>query len=160
MMRLPNDRLTVIVLTNLDIRSGSGPEILARGIAGLMKPELALPHTLSATPNPDRELEELAQAVLALAASGGTASNVTPAMQAMMDGFPPFVRKRLSDRLKNTKSFRLITSEEVSTLGLVHFDAPVARLAYFDCELPHGNRCYTLLLTREGRVAGLRSYKY
>lgn len=33
MLRLPEDRLTVIVLTNLDFLAGSEPHILARGIA-------------------------------------------------------------------------------------------------------------------------------
>lgn len=38
-LRFRDDRLTIIVLTNLDVPSGSQPALLARGIAGLVKPQ-------------------------------------------------------------------------------------------------------------------------
>lgn len=160
-MMIPEKQLTVIILTNLDVRSGSEPHILARGIAGLYDPNLAQPHTLTPQSKPQHDLTQRADRVLQAAASGSDCGDdTTTAYAAYLRKFPPFARKDLSRRLESKTEFKLIITEDVTGRGLTRFDENIARLAYFDLIGKSGKWCYTFWLTKDDKVAAMRSYRH
>jgi D-alanyl-D-alanine carboxypeptidase len=86
--RFPDDRLTVIVLTNLE-GGHAGP--LARGIAALYVPELA-PRVAQAIPDADpKTTERLRKLLIALAAGMADPAEFAPDFRAVL--FPTRVRE-------------------------------------------------------------------
>lgn len=67
--RYVDDKLTVVVLTNLD-SSHSNPEIIAHGVAGIYEPALAPPPPAKAIPDTEPEVTALLRKVVAQIAAG------------------------------------------------------------------------------------------
>jgi hypothetical protein len=64
MLRFLDEPLTVIVLTNLDNPSGRHGMLLARSIAGIVRPALRPPHDLAASTDPSPALTATVTALL------------------------------------------------------------------------------------------------
>jgi|GEM_PF-5598329 len=56
MLRLQDDRLTVIVLPNLDLASGNMPVLIACSVAGIIDPKYIPVHRMSPDPNKDPDI--------------------------------------------------------------------------------------------------------
>jgi hypothetical protein len=96
MLRILDDELTIIVLTNLDLASGNRPAELARGIAGLFKPEYQSPHQLVPQPDPAPRTTQDIRALLADMALGKGSSIMTSSYLAFYNGLPEQLLKNLA----------------------------------------------------------------
>jgi CubicO group peptidase (beta-lactamase class C family) len=92
LIRFLGDEVTVVVLTN---RSGSNPEGIARHIAGLYLPKLALP---AASPIEDREpavTERLRSLLQRVAAGSATTADFPWVSKADFEKYGPYLQKRV-----------------------------------------------------------------
>jgi D-alanyl-D-alanine carboxypeptidase len=158
MLRFPDDGLTVVVLTNLDIRSGSQPQTIARGVAGLVDPALLPPHMLTAKPDPEPSATVRLRAMLDDIASGREPEAMTPPQRSVFAGLPPPIRDGLVARLRTLQSFTYIDRDDVTSRGMEVFGTKVVRIAYYRGRDAQSNRIYTFWLTADGQVADMRSY--
>src|SRR5262249_36892808 len=142
------------LLTNLD-SSGSQPSLLARGIAGLLKPEYQPPHMLAPQPDPapktTRELHELLSAM----AEDHDSPTMTPAHRSYYNSLPPPLRQDQVRLLKTLKSLTYLASDDVEGRGL-RISEPISRICYYKSEIDQRTYYFTFWLTKEGKVAHLR----
>jgi D-alanyl-D-alanine carboxypeptidase len=157
-LRFLDDGLTIIVLTNLDVFSGSLPASLAGRIAGLLKPEYQPPEMLTPQADPSPQTTREISALLSEMAEG----RVSPIMTAA--GFlqwPTAYRQQLqqlAQQLKTSKSFSYIVSDEVERRGLKKMGEPITRISYYKAEAEGKPWYFTFWLTKEGKVAYLLFY--
>ena len=154
-LRFLDDGLTVIVLTNLDVLSGPHASVLARRIAGLLKPEYQPPNLLTPQADPSPQDTREISALLAEMAEGRDSPMMTAAHRAFYQDFPPPYRQQLAQQLKTLKSFSYIASDEVAGRGLRKMSEPITRISYYKGELEGKTFFFTFWLTKEGKVAYL-----
>lgn len=151
--------LAVVVLTNLDVRSGSEPHALARGIAGLVDPQLAAPHTLAPQSVVDAGLASRLEEVLRSVAGDSDAENATERYNTYLRTLPPPAREDLTRRVDGMKSLTLFALESVADRGIRRFDTDISSLAYADLVTDEGKWEYTFWLAADGKVADARSIR-
>ncbi len=150
MYRLPDDKLTVIVLTNLSLFSGSNPRSLAQAVAGRYVPGLLL-SSLKQQPDPDPQMTQRLRNALFDIANGVTDSPLlTPQRNAALS---PILRKLTASRLKDLKSFTFVACDEIPEHQMDRFGVPVRRVCYYKLVNTLETRFYWLYLTADSRVA-------
>jgi CubicO group peptidase (beta-lactamase class C family) len=155
-LRFMGDGLTIIVLTNLDVPSGSQPATLARGIAGLLKPKYQPPAALAAQADPAPQITREIKGLLSEMAEGRDSPIMTPAYRAYYNSFPPALKQDDARALKTLTSLTYHASDDVEGRGLKRLGEPVARIGYYKGELEGKTFYFTFWLTKEGKVAHLR----
>jgi hypothetical protein len=158
MLRFPDDGLTIIVLTNLDLASGNRPDALARGIAGLLKPEYQPLQSIAAQPDPDPQTTQDMRALLTDLTQGKGSPVMTSTYLAFFNSLSPQLREDVARRLKTLSSFAYIATDDVKGRGLKRMGEPIARICYYKGELGQRVFYFTFWLTKEGKVAHLRFY--
>jgi CubicO group peptidase (beta-lactamase class C family) len=154
-LRFLDDGLTVVVLTNLDVPSGSRPASLARGIAGCIRTEYRPPQMLAPSPDPRPETTRELRSLLSDLAEGRDSPAMTEAHRAFYYNLPPPVRQEDGLLLKTLKSFTYLASDDVEGRGL-RISEPITRICYYKGELGQKIYYFTFWLTKEGKVAHLR----
>jgi D-alanyl-D-alanine carboxypeptidase len=157
-LRFLDDKLTIIVLTNLDVPSGSQPAVLARGIAGRLKPQYQSPDLLTPQADPAPQTTREINALLAELAQERDSSSLTAAYQTYYNSQPPPLRQADARLLKSLKSLTYLTSDDVAGRRLKRLGEAVVRIAYYKGELESKPYYFTFWLTPEGKVAYLRFY--
>lgn len=150
LFRLPDHKLTVIVLVN----AGFDPTGMAHAIADLHVPGILL-RSVKPKPDPDPALTKRLQETLRQLATAGESGQATP---GFLEDFKK-ARGRaesLSRRLEEMQSFVYITSEPVPR-GKVRFGSPVERLVHCQMTGTKETRFYTFELTADGKLAFYRS---
>jgi CubicO group peptidase (beta-lactamase class C family) len=155
-LRFRDDGFTIIVLTNLDVTSGSQPGSLARGIAGLLKPQYQPPDMLTPQADPSPQTTREINVLLSEMAEERDSPNMTAAHRAFYNNLPPPVRQDNARVLKTLKSLTYISSDDVARRHLKRMGESVARIAYYKSELDDKTFYFTFWLTKEGKVAYLR----
>jgi CubicO group peptidase (beta-lactamase class C family) len=163
-LRIQDDELTIVVLTNLDVPSGSRPASLARGVAGFIRPAYRPPESLAPGTDPRPEstremrslLSNLADGLAEGLAEGRGSQTMTMAYRAFYNGLPPPVRQEDSRLLKTLKTFTYLASDDVEERGLKRMGEPITRICYYKAELGEKIYYFTFWLTKEGKVANLR----
>jgi D-alanyl-D-alanine carboxypeptidase len=151
--RFPDDRLTVIVLTNLGGFIGGGvstadPWGLTYGVAGRYVPGL-LVGTGPPRPDPEPALTERLRATLERLARGDEAPGVTPALRAGVS------RAVLARRIQGLQSFTFMTCDDEHARER-HGDR-VQRVCHYRAVAPAGTRYYSFWLADDGRVVDIWS---
>lgn len=157
-LRFRDDGLTVIVLTNLDVPSGSQPAVLARGIAGRLKAQYQSPDLLTPQADPAPQTTRALSALLAELAQERDSSSLTAAYQTYYNSQPPPLRQEDARLLKSLQSLTYLASDDVAGRGLKRLGETVARIAYYKGELESKPYYFTFWLTPEGKIAYLRFY--
>jgi hypothetical protein len=157
MTRFLDDRLTIIVLTNLDNASGPHVGILANGIAGLLKQEYQPPHLISPQPDPSPQTTLDLRKLMSDMAAGDDSTMMTAGHRAFYNSLPAPYRSNFSQQLKSLKSLTYISCDNVEGRGL-RIGEPLARICYYRAEIGEKVFYYTFWLTKEGKVASLRYY--
>jgi D-alanyl-D-alanine carboxypeptidase len=155
-LRFLDDGLTIIVLTNLDVTSGSQPATLARGVAGLIKPQYQPPAMLTPQADPSPQTTNEINALLSEMAEQRDSSIMTPTYRAFHNNLPPPLRQDEARLLKTLKPLTHLASDDVRGRGLKRIGEPVVRIGYYKGELEGKTFFFTFWLTREGKVAYLR----
>jgi D-alanyl-D-alanine carboxypeptidase len=158
MLRFPDKGVTVVVLTNLDIRSGSQPQMIARGLAGLVDSSLLPPHMMTEKPDPDARSTARIRTMLEDIAAGRAPEAMTPSQREVLAELPPPVRDGLADRLRNLESFTYIDRDDVAGRGIEVLGAKIESVRYYRGADAQATRYYTFWLTADGTVADFRSY--
>jgi D-alanyl-D-alanine carboxypeptidase len=144
--RMPEDRVTVIVLTNLDRPSGSNPHGLAQGVAGFYVPGVSwLAMQPAADPSPEfsRKLHEEVQRW-----PDGQSDETLYAPDFVKKSHQAFVASSRSE-MRRLGAFRsLAFLDEEAT--------PAGRLLYFRAEFKSGRLFLRVLLDASGKIADIQ----
>jgi D-alanyl-D-alanine carboxypeptidase len=156
-LRFLDGGLTIIVLTNLDVPSGSQPVLLARGIAGLIKPEYQTPEMQPPQTDPSPQITNNIKMMLAEMAEERDSPTMTSAYRDFWTGNPGPFRQDDARLLKTLRSLTYLSSDDVAGRGLKRMGDEVARIVYYKGEMANGKAFYFIFwLTKDGKVAQLR----
>jgi D-alanyl-D-alanine carboxypeptidase len=157
LLNLPDDDLSVIVLTNLEGPSGSRPASLARGIAGYLSDKLRPPDTLEPTADPAPDTTRMLRVLLSDLGEDKESSILTVEHQAFFKRVPPEERSDVTDLFKSVRSLTFIAAD-VSPRGVRRLSQPVSRICYYRGDVAGKTFYFTFWLTGEGKVAYLNFY--
>lgn len=147
LLRLPDDRLTVIVLTNLDGWTGTNADGIALTVAGHYIPDLLLSR-LKEQPDPDPQMTQKMRNVLSDIESGAWNSpHISPEFQEQRWGA---LNRRY---MKDVKSFTFVACDDVQERRIERFGAPVSRICYYKAVTPLETWYCWFFLTADGKVA-------
>jgi D-alanyl-D-alanine carboxypeptidase len=155
--RFPDDKLTVIVLTNLGRHVGSTEGDswgLTKGVAGRFMPGLLL-GSLSEQPEVNRQLTQNLRELLSDIARGIDSPLITPGLNALLTQGTRDVTAR---RLNALKSFTFLTCDELQGQTFERLGAQVSRNCYYKMITGSEERYYIFRLTAENKVADLSSF--
>ena len=159
LFRLPDDRLTVIVLTNIGY--GNYPRyswLIAQAVAGLYNPLLTPPHRLKAQPDPDPQRTQMLRSLLSDMVSGAQESPLmTPGLRVRIAATTPKARAALAARPKDNESFTFLACDGAQERPIERFDMRVSRICYYKLVTEQETRYVTFYLTVDGKVADIRS---
>ena len=151
-LRLLDDRVTVVVLTNL---RGANPEDIANRVAEHYVPALrlsALPESPSADPELSRRFKD------SLNALGANEDSpwLVPEFRAEFQRNPALAAK-LAERLREMKSFVFLACEDIPGRGIERSGVVVQRVCH--CKMVTGmeTRYYTFYLASGNKVAFVQS---
>jgi CubicO group peptidase (beta-lactamase class C family) len=143
--RLPDDKTTVIVFTNLTMPSGSGPEGLALGIAGMYVPEVSW-LAMKEKPDPEPQItRKLKDELLRLGKGQPDSSLYTPAFHLIVRAEAPAFQSHLK-RLGALESLTFL--DEESREG--------KRLLYYRAGYENGRLFLRITLNKEGLIERLQ----
>lgn len=154
--RFPDDKLTVIVLTNLgQIIGGTTVNSwgLTYGIAGryiqgmLVGPEKE--HS-----DPDADLSRRLRDVLASISRGEHSDLINPTVAQYIS---PFTRTALSERLRTLKSFTFVTCDDMQARAVERHGLRVTRVCHYRLINDSETRYYSFWLAGDGRIADIWS---
>ena len=157
--RLPDDKLTVIVLTN--IGNGDYPRyswLIAQTVAGLYNPVLTPPHQLKEQPDPDPQKTQMLRSLLSDMVRGEQESPLmTPGLRVRIAATSSKARAALAARPKDTESFTFLACDGAQERPIERFDMRVSRICYYKLVSEQETRYLTFYLTEDGKVADIRS---
>jgi CubicO group peptidase (beta-lactamase class C family) len=145
--RYVDDKLTVVVLTNLD-SDYSRPDIIAHGVAGIYDPELAPPPPPKPIPDTEPQVTALLKNVIAQLAAGKL--DLSAFTSEQQKRFTAEVQSEIRGYLQNQgalESLALLSRKEENGVRVYSYRA---HFAYSP-----NPATLTLRLTVEGKIAGL-----
>lgn len=157
--RLPDEKLTVIVLSNLDMRDGSSPKSITQGIARRYAPDVwPSLSTLTVEPDKDPQLTEKIREALRHIVSGVADSPyLTPEFNAaLIPNFRIFIAPKWFTE-QDMSSVTFIACEETREREIVRRGARVVRICHYRLVHPVETRYFSAFLTVHGRIANLES---
>ena len=150
LLRFLDEPLSIIVLTNLDSPSGRHHHLLARSIAGIVRPAYTPPHDL--TPSPiDAEDTKVVQQLVDEIGSGGPPTVMSPKYHAWFDASPGWRAWSRSNLRGAALTFLAVDDLRGRPIW---GSEPIARLVQCAAAGPNGRRVFlTVGLTAERQVA-------
>ncbi len=147
--RYVNDRVTVIMLANLD-DGGFGIDAMSKRIADMYVPGVDL-RGLAVVSNADAGHVAAIRRALATIAAGEDGPGVTLGLGARL---PVPVKQRIASALASATAFESLGGEAVTD---AHFnlDAALVRQEWYRAPTPAGFRYFTIRLDSGGRVLGV-----
>jgi CubicO group peptidase (beta-lactamase class C family) len=155
-LRVLDDRLTVIVLANL---AEARQTAIALGVAGLVDAALTPPHLMAPNPADPRLGERLERVLRTVADPNG---DVAPlAASGFAEAITPALRAQVASWLRQSRAITFVGCDELSALAIERYGAAVDRYCYLRLEEgERRGRAVTFWVTRADRVAGFSSYLY
>jgi CubicO group peptidase (beta-lactamase class C family) len=147
--RYVDDRVTVIVLANLD-DGGLGVDAMSKRIADLYVPGVDLRGLSVAKDAEQRHVGDIRRAVTSIAA-GDDGPGIAPGLPARL---PEPVRQRIAATLASAVSFESLGGEAVTDRHF-NLDPALARLEWYRARTPAGIRYFTIRLDDGGHVIGV-----
>lgn len=154
--RFPDDKLTVIVLTNLGVRIGAtgvNSWGLTKGVAGRFNQALLF-GSLGERPDNDPKLTADLRAFLSSLANGEDASLITPGLRAILS---PALKDVMAARLKELKSFTFLDCDDTRARVLERNGTTVGRRCYYKMVTGPQTLYYVFWLAADGKVADFAS---
>ena len=155
LLRFLDQPLTIIVLTNLDSPSGRHHHLLARSIAGIVRPVYTPPHDL--TPSPiDAEDTKVVQLLVDEIGGGRAPTVMSPQYRSWFDASPGW-RAWSRSNLRGTR-LTFLASDDLRGQR-VWGGEPIARLVHCAAAAPNGRRVFlTVGVTADRQVASADVY--
>jgi D-alanyl-D-alanine carboxypeptidase len=155
--RFPDDKLTVIVLTNLGRHIGT-TEVdswgITTGVAGRLIPNLLL-SSLKDQPEINSELTQRLRDFLSNLAEGEATPLMTAGLRERRSGASV---ANLAKRLQELKSFTFLICDEVKERIVERFGAQISRTCYYRMVTGSETRYYGFFLTADDKVADFGSF--
>jgi D-alanyl-D-alanine carboxypeptidase len=149
-----DDPLSVIVLTNLGNPSPNNPGYLARGIAGLVRPDLKPPSMMAPVPDPNPPTTATVIAALHAVAAGAESTALLPGASSSFSTLPDRARSNLAARLKSIDSLMFLGADELR--GRVRRNGhAVAQAVYYKHQTTDSTMYFSFWLTSEQQIADL-----
>ncbi len=159
LFRLPDDKLTVIVLTN--IGNGDYPRyswLIAQTVAGLYNPVLTPPHRLKEQPDPDPQRTQMLRSLLSDMVGGEQESpHMTPGLRVRIAATTSEARAALAARAEDAESFTFLACDGSQERPIERFDLQVSRICYYKLVTEQDTRYVSFYLTPDAKVADIRS---
>jgi hypothetical protein len=155
--RFPDDKLTVIVLTNLGSRirdTGVNSWGLTKGVAGHFIPNLLL-SSLKEQPDANLELTGNLREFLSSIGRGDNTPLMMPGLGAVLT---PAISATITKRLKELKSFTFLACNEMQGRVLERLGAQVSRSCYYKMITGSETRYYVFWLTSDDKIADFSSF--
>ena len=153
-LRLPDDQLTVIVLTNLTVYAGSEPSSIAQGVAGRYIVGF-LSSSMKEQPDPDPQRTQKMRKVLSDIAKG--VKDLPLLTPAFNDSLIWFSRFFIASWLKNLQSFTFVACDNVEDRQIDRFGVRVSRVCYYKLVNALETRYLSFYLTSDAKVADVQS---
>ncbi len=150
--RFPEEKLTVIVLTNLNRVE---PWHLALGVAGLYNRALLPPDMLQEQPDPNPQRTQKLQDFLACVAHGKESGSMTVGLRAII----PMKRWLRVGSFKDIKSLKFLACDEVADRGVEVHGASVSRICHYKVVTKQETLYLEFCLTEEGKLADFRTFR-
>lgn len=147
--RYVNDRVTVIMLANLD-DGGFGIDAMSKRIANMYVPGVDLRGLTVATNADAQHVAEIRRAVTTIAA-GGEGAGIAAGVGAKL---PAPVKQRIATALSSASAFEPLGGEAV-TEAHFNLDPALVRQEWYRARTPAGNRYFTIRLDDAGRIIGV-----
>lgn len=158
LMRFPDLDFAVVVLTNLDIRSGSGPHLIARGIAGLADERFLRPDMMPVTPDPDSSRTAVLLKTLHDADSWSENPGLSNGLRARWAAIPKRIREARSDLYRSISELRYVGHDNPGYDGLTRFGETVGRIRYYRGTADRGDIHLTVWTDPEGRTLDISHF--
>ena len=153
-LRLPDDQLTVIVLTNLTVFAGSEPSSIAQGVAGRYIVGF-LSSSMKEQPDPDPQRTQKMRKVLSDIAKG--VKDLPLLTPAFNDSLIWGSRFFIASWLKNLQSFTFVACDNVEDRQIDRFGVRVSRVCYYKLVNALETRYLSFYLTSDAKVADVQS---
>ena len=157
LLRVPAAGLTVIVLTNLDVRSGSKPDQLARAVAGAYDDRFIPPHFMG-HPNDQNPIHSDSLLAALQSVSNDVSPQLTTSYVNQINSLPPPVKERvvgLNNRLKNLD---FVALDRPAEDGLQRLDLTVAKIEYYRTSIDGRDLLWTIWLDDGGKIIDAQPY--
>jgi D-alanyl-D-alanine carboxypeptidase len=155
-LRFLDEPLSIVVLTNLDGESGRHHHLLARSVAGIVRPRYAPPHDMTAQAAANPEDLQAVQQVIADIGSRQPSAVMSAAYRAWFDASPGW-RAWARSQLGGATSLRLLGHDELGGRA-VWGGEPMARLLHFSADVKGRPVYLSVGLTAERTVAQVEFY--
>jgi CubicO group peptidase (beta-lactamase class C family) len=155
-LRFLDEPLSIVVLTNLDSESGRHHHLLARSIAGIVRPDLAPPHDMTAAAVADPDDTRIVQQVIADIGARQPSAVMSSQYRAWFDASPGW-RAWSRSQLGGATSLRLLGRDDLGGRSLWGGE-PLARLLHFSAEVKGRPVYLTVGLTADRKIAQVDFY--
>ncbi len=159
MLRFPDEGLTIVILSNLDLASGNAPAFLARMVAGAFDPALRPPHELAPADDPDPATTASHRDFLRRFGGPESLARMTAVQKDLYATQPEPVRKGMAELFSSLDALVYLGQDAAPV------DKPFARLAqrvdrirYYRAATSRGERFFSFYVDADGRIADMRSY--
>jgi CubicO group peptidase (beta-lactamase class C family) len=152
-LRLPEDHLTIIVLTNLDVASGSQPDLLAKIVAGHYNPPLRPPQVLEPATDPEPARAQAIKQFLIDFGNGKESPLTTPGHRAWLAELPQEARQETARWCKELKLFAFLACDQVADRRINRLGAAVSDICYYRMTTPSATVCWTVYMTADHKIA-------
>ncbi|RJP75787.1 MAG: class A beta-lactamase-related serine hydrolase [Candidatus Zixiibacteriota bacterium] len=160
LLRFLDRDLAVIVLTNLDVASGSRPEWIARGVAGIVDPELKPVAWEAPQKDPSPRTTRAVQKLVEQMVAGSEPGVMTAEHRAFYAALPADQKAGLVEVLQRQGKFTFVACDEIPPGSLTRTGRPVARICYYRSEDARGKPFFhAFYLTETGEVAWMRLFR-
>lgn len=158
LMIFPDDDFAVVALTNLDIRSGSAPNLITRGIAGLVSTEYLIPHMMGENEDPRSKQSENLKNVLQELNAPSNVSLLSESYRERLLNLPRHVRERITKSYSSVTALRYLSEDRLEST-LDRFDCDVERIVYYKAEMKSGMLYLSVWYDKSQSIVDISSYK-
>lgn len=154
-------QLSVIVLSNLDVMSGSDPRSIAHHIAGLVSPDLANPADETTTINNDGD-PMIDQLILSYA--DGVKNNSSDELLSgqfanFLHELPPPVKERYLTDLNSFTELNYIGKDDVSENEITKGGKKINTIYHYQVITEKSNQTYTFYISPDNTIAWFTIWK-
>ena len=150
-----DEPLTIAVLTNLSNTAGPNSVLIAREIAGFLRPSYLQPHHLAPRTDPASAVTDSLRALLVTLAAGEASPLMTAAHRRWFDATPRNFRTTWFRRLGSIGALAFLTCDDVRGRGVRMVD-PVDRICHYRTSSGAETLFVTAWFAADGKVSFVR----
>jgi len=158
LMRYPDEGLTVIVLTNLGNPSDNDVWALARGISGIVNPELLPPHLMSPHADPRPETTTALRNLVLAVGRGEPSTLILPGALDSINGLPPKAKEWALARLRVIGPLTYLGADEPARGRAAGQEFKAVHTLYYRGPVDSGTAYLIFALSADERLVSFNFY--